>query len=141
MRRFGKNVTGDIKVPKGVYKANVAGIFKDYDPNTWIKFGALLAMIQKICNIKDEKGGSYLLNFDLNWDDLKKDTTFMATFPVSPAPQIITWVFSFFMLLSIFLLLKIRPSSFSTTNLVIVDTQTEMVTIPPNKIKITMILP
>ena len=77
----GKNVTGDIKVSKGVYKANVAGIFKDYDPNTWIKFGALLAMIQKICNIKDEKGGSYLLNFDLNWDDLKKDTTFMATFP------------------------------------------------------------
>lgn len=77
----GKNVIGNIKVPKGVYKANVAGIFKDYDPNTWIKFGALLAMIQKICNIKDEKGDSYLLNFDLNWDNLKEDTTFMATFP------------------------------------------------------------
>jgi len=79
----GNNVTGNITVPKGVYKANVAGITVDYDPNTWIKFSALLAMLQKICNIKDEKGKSYLLNFDLNWEDLDKDTTFMATFPGS----------------------------------------------------------
>lgn len=77
----GKSVQGSITIPRGVYKANVAGITVDYDPNTWIKFSALLAMIQKICNIKDEKGDSYLLNFDLNWENLEEDTTFMATFP------------------------------------------------------------
>ena len=81
INKAGESVQKDIKIKSGVYKANVAGITKDYDPNTWIKFSALLAMLQKLCNIKDEKGESYLLNFDLNWEDLDNDTTFMATYP------------------------------------------------------------
>jgi hypothetical protein len=76
-----KTVEKNLVIKKGIFKANVAGITKDYDPNTWIKFSVLLAMLQKICNVKDTKGKNYLLNFDLNWKDLKKDTTFMATHP------------------------------------------------------------
>ena len=76
-----KTVEKNLVIPKGIFKANVAGITKDYDPNTWIKFSVLLAMLQKICNVKDTNGKNYLLNFDLNWKDLSKDTTFMATHP------------------------------------------------------------
>jgi hypothetical protein len=77
----GEPVVEDVFITKGVYKANVAGITKDYDPNTWIKFSVLLAMLQKMCNIKDENGKNYLLNFDFDFQMSQLDTNFMATYP------------------------------------------------------------
>lgn len=69
-----------ISIEDAVYKTNVTGWFKDYDPNTWVKFGALLAVLQKTVNIKDNNG-NYLLSFNFNFEDLSKDTNFMATYP------------------------------------------------------------
>ena len=77
----GEPVVEDVSIIGGVYKANVAGITKDYDPNTWIKFSVLLAMLQKMCNIKDENGKNYLLNFDFDFQESQLDTNFMATYP------------------------------------------------------------
>ena len=53
----------------------------EYSPITSIKFGALLTMIQKVCNLKDSKG-QYLLNFSMV-EELSegKDTTFMVSYP------------------------------------------------------------
>jgi len=56
----------------------------EYSPITSIKFGALLCILQKVCNLKDAKG-QYLLNFkmveDLSTGDPKKDDTFMVSYP------------------------------------------------------------
>lgn len=55
-------------------------ISSDYEPQMWLSFGGLLAIIQSTCNIVDGEG-SPLIYFNFDWDNLESDTNFMATFP------------------------------------------------------------
>jgi len=50
------------------------------DKMVYIRFISLLATLQKLVNIKDDKG-NYAINFDFNFTSPNKDENFMATFP------------------------------------------------------------
>jgi hypothetical protein len=54
---------------------------KKYDPQVWITFGTLLALITVSLNIKDKNKKIPLVNFDFDFNDLDNDKNYMATFP------------------------------------------------------------
>ena len=79
------NKKKDIFIKDAVFKVDVNDYGgTEYSPITSIKFGALLVMLQKICNLKDSKG-QYLLNFNmvenLAKGGIKHDDTFIVSYP------------------------------------------------------------
>lgn len=76
----GKTTLKTITIPKGCCKINVEGWFVDFDPATFITFGAFLALVTQTINLKDAKN-QHLVNFDFNFENLFADTNLMATFP------------------------------------------------------------
>ena len=98
---LGKNYTKDFRYCVLKYDVNDAAGGTEYSPITLVKFGALLSMIQKICNVTDGKDNT-LIQFEMvrnifckqilgdegndlypdnTGDIFKEDETYMATFP------------------------------------------------------------
>ena len=72
-----------IEIPGGILTVNRAAVTKTdtkYDPQTFITFGYLLALVTTNCNLVDG-GGNPLTFFDFNFQDLAKDDNYMVTFP------------------------------------------------------------
>lgn len=76
------NTETPITIKSGVVKSDVndwGGT--DYSPITLIKFGALLSIIQRVCNLKDVQGNT-MLDFSMVQDLISgNDTTYMVTYP------------------------------------------------------------
>ena len=72
-----------INIPGGILTINRAGVTKTdtkYDPQTFITFGYLLALITTNCNLVDG-GGNPLTFFDFDFQNLQSDDNYMVTFP------------------------------------------------------------
>jgi hypothetical protein len=71
-----------LNISKGIFKVTGVDntISSDYEPQVYITFGALLAIVQSTCNLTaDDKSPLVAFNFD--FPNLSKDTNYMKTFP------------------------------------------------------------
>ncbi len=72
-----------IQIKGGILTVNRAAVTKTdtkYDPQTFITFGYLLALITTNCNLVDG-GGNPLTFFDFDFQNLANDDNYMVTFP------------------------------------------------------------
>ncbi len=78
----GFNKPKTLNISKGIFKVTGVDntISSDYEPQVYITFGSLLAIIQSTCNLV-AADDSPLIAFNFDFEDLANDTNYMKTFP------------------------------------------------------------